>query len=102
MLKCFAAAGYDRPMHVTNHLCNFSTFEIVGLSTVLMRLQHVQQLMAPFCPAHCHFSGYQQIPKHEKQDRVRQVFSSVASSYDIMNDLMSGGLHRLWKDRSAA
>ena len=30
-----------------------------------------------------------------------QVFSSVASSYDLMNDLMSGGLHRLWKDRHA-
>jgi 2-methoxy-6-polyprenyl-1,4-benzoquinol methylase len=30
---------------------------------------------------------------------VRQVFSNVASSYDVMNDLMSGGLHRLWKDR---
>jgi len=32
---------------------------------------------------------------------VGQVFSSVAPSYDIMNDLMSGGLHRLWKDRHA-
>lgn len=30
---------------------------------------------------------------------MRQVFSNVAGSYDIMNDLMSGGLHRLWKDR---
>jgi ubiquinone/menaquinone biosynthesis C-methylase UbiE len=30
---------------------------------------------------------------------VRQVFSSVAPSYDVMNDLMSGGMHRLWKDR---
>ena len=32
--------------------------------------------------------------------QVGQVFSSVASSYDVMNDLMSGGMHRLWKDRS--
>jgi 2-methoxy-6-polyprenyl-1,4-benzoquinol methylase len=31
---------------------------------------------------------------------VGNVFSSVASNYDLMNDLMSGGLHRLWKDRS--
>lgn len=30
---------------------------------------------------------------------VSDVFSSVASNYDLMNDLMSGGLHRLWKDR---
>lgn len=43
--------------------------------------------------------GFQTIEKEEKQNLVRQVFSSVAPSYDIMNDLMSGGLHRLWKDR---
>ncbi|MFN3984669.1 MAG: bifunctional demethylmenaquinone methyltransferase/2-methoxy-6-polyprenyl-1,4-benzoquinol methylase UbiE [Rhodocyclaceae bacterium] len=43
-----------------------------------------------------HF-GFQSVPEHEKQRRVRQVFSSVADRYDIMNDLMSMGLHRLWK-----
>ena len=44
-------------------------------------------------------SGYQEVREEEKAERVGQVFSSVASSYDLMNDLMSGGLHRLWKDR---
>lgn len=43
-----------------------------------------------------HF-GYQTVPVEEKAGRVRGVFDSVASRYDIMNDLMSGGLHRLWK-----
>ena len=43
-----------------------------------------------------HF-GYQQVPEEEKARRVGQVFSSVAPSYDVMNDLMSLGLHRLWK-----
>src|SRR5437016_5468580 len=43
-----------------------------------------------------HF-GYQEVPEAEKAKRVAGVFSSVASRYDIMNDLMSGGLHRLWK-----
>ena len=42
--------------------------------------------------------GFQTVPIAEKQSRVADVFSSVASSYDIMNDLMSGGIHRLWKD----
>ena len=42
--------------------------------------------------------GFQTVPVNEKQSRVADVFSSVASSYDIMNDLMSGGVHRLWKD----
>jgi 2-methoxy-6-polyprenyl-1,4-benzoquinol methylase len=43
--------------------------------------------------------GFKEVPWEEKQSLEGQVFSSVASSYDIMNDLMSGGLHRLWKDR---
>ena len=41
--------------------------------------------------------GYQQVPEGEKSKRVEEVFSSVAPSYDLMNDLMSLGLHRLWK-----
>jgi len=43
-----------------------------------------------------HF-GYQTVSADDKADMVRDVFDSVASRYDIMNDLMSGGLHRLWK-----
>ena len=41
--------------------------------------------------------GYQQVPLAEKAARVRAVFESVAGNYDLMNDLMSGGAHRLWK-----
>ncbi len=44
-----------------------------------------------------HF-GYETVPLADKARRVRGVFDSVASRYDIMNDLMSGGLHRLWKN----
>ena len=43
-----------------------------------------------------HF-GYKTVPLEEKAERVRGVFDSVASRYDIMNDLMSFGVHRLWK-----
>lgn len=43
-----------------------------------------------------HF-GYKNVPVDEKADHVRDVFDSVATRYDIMNDLMSAGLHRLWK-----
>jgi len=42
--------------------------------------------------------GHEQVAPEEKTARVRGVFSSVAGRYDLMNDLMSGGLHRLWKD----
>lgn len=41
--------------------------------------------------------GYQQVPAAEKAQRVRAVFDSVADKYDLMNDLMSAGVHRLWK-----
>ncbi|MEM1313075.1 MAG: bifunctional demethylmenaquinone methyltransferase/2-methoxy-6-polyprenyl-1,4-benzoquinol methylase UbiE [Pseudomonadota bacterium] len=44
-----------------------------------------------------HF-GFRDVPEGEKAGLVRGVFSSVASRYDVMNDLMSGGVHRLWKD----
>ena len=43
-----------------------------------------------------HF-GFQDVPTAEKQKRVAGVFTSVAGSYDIMNDLMSFGIHRIWK-----
>ncbi len=43
-----------------------------------------------------HF-GFEQVDESEKQGRVGQVFDSVATRYDIMNDLMSAGLHRAWK-----
>jgi demethylmenaquinone methyltransferase/2-methoxy-6-polyprenyl-1,4-benzoquinol methylase len=42
--------------------------------------------------------GYERVPWGDKQRRVRGVFDSVASNYDLMNDLMSGGAHRLWKE----
>ena len=46
--------------------------------------------------------GDEQVSPDEKTRRVGAVFSSVARRYDLMNDLMSGGLHRLWKDRFVA
>ena len=46
--------------------------------------------------------GEQLVTPEEKTRRVGGVFSSVARNYDVMNDLMSGGMHRLWKDRFVA
>lgn len=42
--------------------------------------------------------GYEEVAPQEKTQRVGGVFSNVARRYDLMNDLMSGGMHRLWKD----
>lgn len=44
-----------------------------------------------------HF-GFEEVAINEKESKVRGVFSNVADNYDVMNDFMSGGLHRLWKD----
>jgi len=46
--------------------------------------------------ASTHF-GFKTVEEHEKAQRVRSVFDSVAPKYDVMNDLMSAGLHRVWK-----
>ena len=43
--------------------------------------------------------GYEEVSPAEKTQRVGAVFSSVAAKYDVMNDAMSAGMHRLWKDR---
>ncbi|MCO5564721.1 hypothetical protein L7F22_018388 [Adiantum nelumboides] len=43
--------------------------------------------------------GFREVPEEEKERLVGNVFTTVASKYDLMNDIMSGGLHRLWKDR---
>jgi len=48
-------------------------------------------------PRTTHF-GARTVPESEKKGLVEGVFTSVASRYDVMNDLMSGGVHRLWKD----
>lgn len=45
-----------------------------------------------------HF-GFKQVDENQKSSLVREVFNSVASKYDVMNDFMSGGMHRLWKDK---
>lgn len=52
-------------------------------------------------PSTTHF-GYRDVPVADKQKLVAQVFTSVADNYDLMNDLMSFGIHRLWKRHFAA
>jgi demethylmenaquinone methyltransferase/2-methoxy-6-polyprenyl-1,4-benzoquinol methylase len=58
--------------------------------------QRVKRPMTRFRDETTHF-GFEAVPLEEKQDRVNDVFHSVARRYDLMNDLMSAGLHRAWK-----
>lgn len=64
-------------------------------------MRYIQPMAAPKHPptdadTMTHF-GFETVPRSEKAGRVRAVFDSVARRYDLMNDLMSGGLHRVWK-----
>ncbi|KAJ8447656.1 hypothetical protein Cgig2_031710 [Carnegiea gigantea] len=49
--------------------------------------------------SHATSFGFKEVSEEEKSKMVGNVFTNVAANYDLMNDLMSGGLHRLWKDR---
>jgi demethylmenaquinone methyltransferase / 2-methoxy-6-polyprenyl-1,4-benzoquinol methylase len=53
--------------------------------------------VAGFMKEHDTFFGFERVSEESKTFKVKGVFDSVADSYDLMNDLMSGGLHRLWK-----
>lgn len=55
-----------------------------------------EQRKAPEAEPVTHF-GYQNVPESQKAEKVAEVFHSVAAKYDVMNDLMSAGIHRLWK-----
>lgn len=56
-----------------------------------------QQPSSSSTDAETHF-GFQTVKESEKADKVHKVFEEVAKSYDLMNDAMSFGVHRLWKD----
>ena len=45
-----------------------------------------------------HF-GFKQVNREEKAGLVKEIFSNVAPKYDLMNDLMSAGIHRIWKNK---
>lgn len=61
-----------------------------------MQTPHSQPESAPQGEQSTHF-GFQSVPEADKARKVAEVFHSVASRYDVMNDLMSAGLHRVWK-----
>src|SRR5919201_3633159 len=56
-----------------------------------------QRTAMPLPRDHTHF-GFREVPLERKQGLIDDVFHSVAWRYDLMNDLMTGGLHRAWKD----
>ena len=56
----------------------------------------LNEFKSPTSSRETHF-GYETVTEGEKQERVAGVFTNVAESYDKMNDLMSMGVHRLWK-----
>ncbi|GFP90459.1 2-methoxy-6-polyprenyl-1 4-benzoquinol methylase mitochondrial [Phtheirospermum japonicum] len=72
-----------------------------SICRVLKRNNFLSPLRNSCSHLHSHSTsfGFKEVREEEKSQLVGNVFTSVASSYDIMNDVMSGGLHRLWKER---
>ncbi|CAD6581000.1 MAG: 2-hexaprenyl-6-methoxy-1,4-benzoquinone methyltransferase [Alectoria sarmentosa] len=68
------------------------------LSCTRLLAQQQQQIPKQDAPNSTTHFGFKTVPSSSKQSHVANVFTSVASSYDTMNDLMSVGTHRLWKD----
>ncbi|GER51619.1 ubiquinone/menaquinone biosynthesisC-methyltransferase UbiE [Striga asiatica] len=77
----------------------------MALRSICRGLKKNNQLFLPLFNScshlHSHSTsfGFKDVREEEKSQLVGNVFTSVASNYDLMNDLMSGGLHRLWKER---
>lgn len=74
---------------------NYFTFSSYTVSTknIIVQCQHIRRPKSTTADF-----GYKDVDASEKERLVREVFSKVASKYDVMNDLMSMGAHRLWKD----
>ena len=82
--------------------CKFATTRpswTSPLSTTALRFNHINssQSSKDADSKFTHF-GFQTVREEEKESLVKGVFNSVASNYDVMNDAMSMGVHRLWKD----
>ncbi|KAI9261660.1 UbiE/COQ5 methyltransferase [Phascolomyces articulosus] len=69
----------------------------VCFSTATRRFQQQQQQTDSQSKV-THF-GFRDVPEEQKESLVRQVFANVAGNYDVMNDAMSLGIHRIWKDQ---
>ncbi|KAI0081579.1 UbiE/COQ5 methyltransferase [Panus rudis PR-1116 ss-1] len=77
--------------NILRSTCSRNRFSFAGA-----RWNHTQP-NSQSTPRTTHF-GFQTVPEEQKEHLVKNVFSSVASKYDVMNDAMSMGIHRLWKD----
>lgn len=67
-------------------------------SMAINRLNHTNAQHGPSSESRTTHFGFKTVPEEAKESLVKNVFDSVASSYDVMNDAMSLGVHRLWKD----
>jgi len=75
-----------------------SRSRVVLSQSHFLSTQVQQSSTTPYVSGDSTHFGFTEVAVGEKEARVRKVFENVADSYDIMNDFMSGGLHRLWKD----
>ena len=82
-----------------NHVpcCEFSALNAASQPYMKSATQYTARAMSDSNQKTTHF-GFTTVPEAEKAGKVQGVFNSVASKYDVMNDVMSMGIHRVWKD----
>ena len=97
-LDRLAAAGVDRdaPMRYSLALRTATVTDTIRLTRCTDAAQHFRIRERTNAMSKTHF-GFQTVDEQEKAKKVAGVFHSVAANYDLMNDLMSAGLHRAWK-----
>jgi len=71
---------------------------LIRLTTKTARLAAQSRMFSTQPPSDTIDFGYKTVDRDQKETMVKEVFSSVAESYDLMNDAMSLGVHRCWKD----
>jgi len=79
-----------------NPKCNNSKYTTANPRLLRQRLHSTSS--PPYVSGATTHFGFRDIPTTEKEEHVRRVFENVAESYDVMNDVMSAGVHRYWKD----
>lgn len=84
-VKNCTAAALSRPLYTSSTIQNGSKEKLI--------LNEADNKQVDF--------GFETVTASEKAEKVHKVFEAVASSYDLMNDLMSAGVHRIWKDHFA-
>lgn len=97
MIRSFVGGSSSSGRRIWTDYSNKSNIINIGRSAVCRAINGTARSSSSSNDTTADF-GFKEVKSSQKQEMVKEVFSKVAQKYDIMNDLMSAGAHRLWKD----